>query len=221
MLVSPLICPTPLAHLAPAWVERIQSCSARVRIVRHVSVGLCRRLLGLMAAASPVLSLGLLHMRPFLWWMKSLGIRPSWPSLLLRMDAELPDGGSDLGMLRCTRGGPLCISGVNTMPPLVLSLSPYLSGYRCASAPLAGHESVCFPSGQAVLCRVNTYGVHLLIVALFWPSQTWFSELVSLLEGDPWEIPVKKDLLCQLQGRIHETINSDRALSTRKLYSSK
>ncbi len=35
------------------------------------------------------------------------------------------------------------------MPPLVLPLSPYLSWDRCASAPLAGHEAVCFPSGQA------------------------------------------------------------------------
>ncbi len=48
-----------------------------------MSVGLCRKLLGLMAAASPFLPLGLLHMRPFLWWMKSLGIRSSWPSLPL------------------------------------------------------------------------------------------------------------------------------------------
>ncbi len=54
----------------------------------------------------------------------------------------------------------------------------------------------------AVLCRVKTCGVCLLLVAPFWPSQTWFSELVSLLEGDPWEIPIRKDLLCQLQGRI-------------------
>ncbi len=71
------------ARLAPAWVESIQSCTARFKLGRHVSVGLCRRLLGLMAAASPVLPLGLLHMRTFLWWMKSLGIRPSWPSLCL------------------------------------------------------------------------------------------------------------------------------------------
>ncbi len=60
----------------------IQSCTARFKLGRHMSVGLCRRLLGLMAAASPVNPLGMLHMRPFLWWMKSLGIRPSWPSLL-------------------------------------------------------------------------------------------------------------------------------------------
>ncbi len=67
----------------PVRVESIKSCSARFRLGCHVSVGLCRRLLCLMAAASPVLPLGLLHIRPFLWWMRSLGIRPSWPSLRL------------------------------------------------------------------------------------------------------------------------------------------
>ncbi len=70
-------------RLAPARVESIQSCATRFKLGRHMSVGLCRRLLGLMVAASPVLPLGLLHMRPFFWWMKSLGIRPSWPSLRL------------------------------------------------------------------------------------------------------------------------------------------
>ncbi len=54
------------ARLAPARVESIQSCTARFKLGQHVSVGLCRRLLGLMAAASPVLPLGLLHMRTFL-----------------------------------------------------------------------------------------------------------------------------------------------------------
>ncbi len=49
----------------------------------HVSVGTCRRLLGLMAAASPVLPLGLLHMRPFLWWMKELRLHPTVPATRL------------------------------------------------------------------------------------------------------------------------------------------
>ncbi len=65
------------------------------------------------------------------------------------MDAEPLNGGSDLVTIRHGRGGPLCISGVDPMPPLVLPLSLYLSGDRCTSTPLAGHESVCFPSGQA------------------------------------------------------------------------
>ncbi len=62
------------------------------------------------------------------------------------MDAEPPYGGSDLGKIRRGRGELLCI---DPMPPLVLPLSPCLSGDICASAPLAGHEAVCFPSGQA------------------------------------------------------------------------
>ncbi len=33
-----------------------------------------------MAAASPVLPLGLLHMRPFLWWMKELRLQPTVPA---------------------------------------------------------------------------------------------------------------------------------------------
>ncbi len=60
------------ACLAPARVESIQSCAARFKLGRHVSVGLCSRLLGLMAAASPVLRLGLLHRRPFLCFFQLL-----------------------------------------------------------------------------------------------------------------------------------------------------
>ncbi len=56
------------ARLAPARVESIRSCTARFKLGWHVSVGLCRRLLGLMVAASPVLPLVLLHMIPFLWY---------------------------------------------------------------------------------------------------------------------------------------------------------
>ncbi len=37
----------------------------------------------LMAAASPVLPLGLFHMRPFLWWMKLLEFRSTWPATRL------------------------------------------------------------------------------------------------------------------------------------------
>ncbi len=56
------------ARLAPARIPVFTACLARFKLGHHVSVGTCRRLLGLMAAASPVLPLGLLHMRPFLWY---------------------------------------------------------------------------------------------------------------------------------------------------------
>ncbi|KAI2647573.1 Protein P [Labeo rohita] len=62
------------ACLAPARISSLNACLARFKLGHHVSVGTCRRLLGLMAAASPELPLGLLHMRLFLWWMKLPGI---------------------------------------------------------------------------------------------------------------------------------------------------
>lgn len=45
--------------------------------------------------------------------------------------------------------------------------------------------------------------VHILLVALFWPARVWFSDLASLQDGTPWEIPVQKDLLSQMHGTIY------------------
>ncbi len=58
------------AHLAPARISSFNACLACFKLGHHFSVSTYRRLLGLMATASPVLPLGLLHMRPFLWWMR-------------------------------------------------------------------------------------------------------------------------------------------------------
>ncbi len=71
------------ARLASARIPDLTACLARFKLGHHVSVGSCRRLLGLMAAASPVLPLGLLHMRPFLWWMKELRLHPTVPATRL------------------------------------------------------------------------------------------------------------------------------------------
>ncbi len=71
------------ARLAPARISNFTACLARFKLGHHVSVSTCRRLLGLMAAASPVLPLGLLHMRPFLWWMKGLRLHPTIPATRL------------------------------------------------------------------------------------------------------------------------------------------
>ncbi len=68
------------ACLAPARMSNFTACLACFKLGHHVSVGTCRRLLGLMAAASPVLCLGLFHMRPFLWWMKELRLHPKIPA---------------------------------------------------------------------------------------------------------------------------------------------
>ncbi len=53
-----------------------------------------------------------------------------------------------------------------------------------------------------VLERVRRDGVRLLLVAPLWPDRVWLSSLISLLDGSPWEIPVRRDLLIQAEGMM-------------------
>ncbi len=91
------------------------------------------------------------------------------------------------------------------MPALVLPEFPDDSGHRCLRPPVAKCHAYSFPPIKlipAVLCRVKVSSARLLLIAPFWPSQTWFSELTPLLYRSPWEIPIRRDLLSQLQSRI-------------------
>ncbi|XP_058628332.1 interferon-induced very large GTPase 1-like [Onychostoma macrolepis] len=93
-----------------------------------------------------------------------------------------------------------------------------------------------------VLDRVRRDGVSLLLVAPFWPAQVWFSDIVSLLDGSPWETDSSRWRDCTSSPRTMEdigvasegahlmdcslssevkTILHSRALSMRKLYSLK
>ncbi len=141
------------ASLAPARIPVLTACLARFKLGHHVSVGTCRRLLGLMAAASPVLPLGLLHMRPFLWWMKELRLHPTVPAtrlirvprsccryLLMWRDPVFLQSGVRMGaihrrhMIKKSGGGPLCFSRVIPVPALVLPEFPDDFGHRCSMA---------------------------------------------------------------------------------------
>ncbi|KAI2653767.1 Transposon Ty3-G Gag-Pol polyprotein [Labeo rohita] len=150
------------------------------------------------------------------------------------MDASPRGGGADMGDLWASPIRSLCHEGECTMSPLVLSSS--------SSSPGAG----CY----GALERVRRDGVSLLLVAPYWPGRVWFSDLISLLDGSPWEIPVRRDLLSQAGGHhpappsgvveavgvapegaqlidsglsteVVETILQSRAPSTRKLYALK
>ncbi len=90
--------------------------------------------------------------------------------------------------------------------PLWFSLSfPTTLGIDAFAHPWLNVSLYAFPPIKlipAVLCRVKVSGARLLLIAPFWPSQTWFSELTPLLYQPPWEIPIRRDLLSQLQGKI-------------------
>ncbi len=52
------------------------------------------------------------------------------------------------------------------------------------------------------LCKVREDEEQVLLVAPFWPTRTWFPELILLATAPPWCIPLRKDLLSQGLGTI-------------------
>ncbi len=61
------------ARMTPARIESILRASARAKKGRSVTMKQFQRLLGLMAAASNVIPICLLYMRPLQWWLKTKG----------------------------------------------------------------------------------------------------------------------------------------------------
>ncbi len=138
--------------------------------------------------------------------------------------------------------------------PLWFSLSfPTTLGIVAFAHPWPTASLYAFPPIKlipAVLCRVKVSGARLLLIAPFWPSQTWFSELtiplVSASLGDSDQaglaVPASgqdlassartlevvgmahtgpRAVIDDLPDEVQETIASARAPATRKLYSSK
>lgn len=68
---------------------------------------------------------------------------------------------------------------------------------------------------HTLLQRVREEEVRLILVALNWPHMVWFSWITPLLDGRPWELPVRRDLLSQAHGApAHTASGSDHAECT-------
>ncbi|KAK0155754.1 hypothetical protein N1851_001747 [Merluccius polli] len=52
------------------------------------------------------------------------------------------------------------------------------------------------------LHRVQQGNHRLLLLAPYWPGRLWFPRLYRLLNGEPWALPKRRDLLSQLEGSI-------------------
>lgn len=53
-----------------------------------------------------------------------------------------------------------------------------------------------------VLDRVAACNHRVLLVAPYWPGRVWFPRIRQLLNGEPWRLPARRDLLSQVGGRI-------------------
>ncbi|KAI2667192.1 ORF V: Enzymatic polyprotein [Labeo rohita] len=45
------------------------------------------------------------------------------------------------------------------------------------------------------LCKIREDEEQVLLVAPYWPTRTWFPDLISLAAAPPWKIPLRRDLL--------------------------
>ena len=84
------------ARMSPARIESILTPVVRVREGRSLSVKQSRRLLGLMAAASNVNTIGLLYMRSLQRWLKTKGFSPRGNPLRMLKDAYLTGWGAGM-----------------------------------------------------------------------------------------------------------------------------
>jgi hypothetical protein len=64
------------ARMSPARIKSILTSVKRVREGQSLTVKQFLKLLGLMAAASNVIPIGLLYMRPLQWWLRTRGFSP-------------------------------------------------------------------------------------------------------------------------------------------------
>ncbi len=121
------------------------------------------------------------------------------------MDASPRGGEADMENVLSGGGGPLRNSSECAMSPLVLSSSsssPRTGRYGTDMAEAASVRLSPIALLPGVLTRVRRDGVRLLLVAPCWPGRVWFSDLISLLDDSPWEVPIRRDLLSQAGGAI-------------------
>ncbi len=70
------------AHLSPARIESILATVKRVREGQSLTVNQFQKLLDWMAAASNVITFGLLYMRPLQWCLRTRGFSPEGQPIL-------------------------------------------------------------------------------------------------------------------------------------------
>ncbi len=76
---------------------------------------------------------------------------------------------------------------------------------RWNKAGRGAFASVHFPPVSLLaqtLCKIREDKEQILLVAPYWPTRTWFPELMRLVTAPPWQIPLRKDLLTQRWGTL-------------------
>ncbi len=113
-----------------------------------------------------------------------------------RVETPSPDDPADLETFRTCTDRPVCIPRDFSLP-VVLLPDRGNTRHGCADTQLAaGSSHVCFNPSET-LCKIREDEEQVLLMAPYWPTRTWFPELMLLVTAPPWRIPLRKDLLTQ------------------------
>ncbi len=122
-----------------------------------------------------------------------------------RMETPSPDGPADLrrfGLAQVDLFASLEMSHCQWFYSLTEGT---LGTDALAHSWLRGLRKYAFPPVSLLaqtLCKVREEEEQVLLVAPYWPTRTWFPELMLLVTAPPWQIPLRKDLLTQRRGTL-------------------
>jgi len=152
--------------------------------------GQCQILLGLMSVATNVILLGLRHMRPFQWWLKSRSLHPLWNPL--RLHTALL-GRPSSHVTRKLAGDEGCVSNSKTLLPrpeglpcvgvdgkLFSNLLHRLLGQVVFNSPWVQLTSLTLKCGSRHPIEVGA-GAQWMATALVWWS--WYGRGMA---GQKW-----------------------------------
>ncbi len=122
-----------------------------------------------------------------------------------RMETPSPDGPADLQRFGLAQVD-LFASLETSHCQLIYSLTEGTLGTDAlAHSWPRGLRKYAFPPVSLLaqtLCKVREEEEQILLVAPYWPTRTWFPELMLLVTAPPWQIPLRKDLLTQRRGTL-------------------
>ncbi len=133
------------ARMSPARIESILTAVRRVKEGQSLTVKQFQRMLGLMAAVSNVIPIGLLYMRPLQWWLKTKGFSPR---------------GNPLCMIKVTRR---CLCALDMWRQLWFLSQGLGLGAPCRSVTLATDASL---TGWGAVMKMATLPAVCGVVAI-------------------------------------------------------
>ncbi len=127
------------------------------------------------------------------------------------IEAPPRGGGVDMEGVRPGTSGSVCVLRDVSLSTLVLPHASSSSWTGRDGADVAEASSVCISldcSAPGCPGESSPGPGSTTFIAPWWPGRVWFPDIISLFDGPPPELPVRRDLLSRVGGsRVHPNEN--------------